>query len=322
MKRQTNDTAPSAMIARRIWLNGVRSLPEQRLELRVVVVSLRGGSRLLARGDGRHAPPEHGIRGAEERADGHDGGRHGVQSRLREQGIGLLPDVREPELREGHGGEVEDARPARLVLAVDVVHVLRRVFRRCACGPSASISSRVPKRRQSAGQALTHAGVRMVSRKLLVSAFVRAVPLRETGAGWLVRSAQCVHFSIFGASLSHSAVGTPHGQAEDAVPAADALVGVVRRRAVGLPFERRRRAGRLARGLEAVEAPPHREDPGEVLGRALDLELVGRDERQRLRAQRRRVLEAELPLRARSPRRPSRSTACRPPGRRGSRCTS
>ncbi len=28
MKRQTNDTAPSAMRARRIWLNGVRSLPE------------------------------------------------------------------------------------------------------------------------------------------------------------------------------------------------------------------------------------------------------------------------------------------------------
>ena len=53
----------------------------------------------------------------------------------------------------------------------------------------------------------------IVSRKLLVSAFVRAVPLRETGAGWLVRSAQCVHFSIFGASLSHSAVGTPHGHA-------------------------------------------------------------------------------------------------------------
>ena len=166
-------------------------------------------------------------------------------------------------------------------------------MRSCAL---ASISSRVPKCRQSAGQALTHAGVRIVSRKRLVSACVRAVPLRETGAGWAVRSAQCVHFSIFGARLSHSAVGTPHGQAQHAVPAADALVGVVRRRAVRLPFERRRRAGRLARGLEAVETPPHREDPGEVLGRALELELVGRDERQRLRAQRRRVLEAELAL--------------------------
>ncbi len=78
---------------------------------------------------------------------------------------------------------------------------------------SASMSSRVPKRRQSAGHALTHAGVMMVSRKRLVSACVRAVPLRETGAGWSFLSAQCVHFSIFGASLSHSAVGTPHGQA-------------------------------------------------------------------------------------------------------------
>ena len=83
-------------------------------------------------------------------------------------------------------------------------------MRLCA---SARRSSRVPNFRQSAGHALTHAGVMIDSIHALVSSFVSAVPFRWSGAGWLVRSAQCVHFSIFGARLSHSAVGTPHGHA-------------------------------------------------------------------------------------------------------------
>ena len=167
-------------------------------------------------------------------------------------------------------------------------------MRSCAL---ASISSRVPKCRQSAGHALTHAGVRIDSIHALVSSFVSAVPLRESGAGWLVRSAQCVHFSIFGARLSHSAVGTPHGHAHTQYRqpmhlSASYVVGPS-----GCRLERRRRTGRLARRLEAVEAPAHREDPREVLGRlamTLALDLVRRDERQRLGAQRRRVLETEL----------------------------
>ena len=164
---------------------------------------------------------------------------------------------------------------------------------------SASISSRVPKWRQSAGQALTHAGVRMFSRKLLDSAGVSAVPLRETGAGWLVRSAQCVHFSIFGASLSHSAVGTPHGQARTQYRqpmhlSASYVVGPSGCRSSAVVGQADSHAGsRQWKHRRIVKT--HARSFGRA-AMTLALDLVGRDERQRLRAQRRRVLEAELPL--------------------------
>src|SRR5262245_36103858 len=78
---------------------------------------------------------------------------------------------------------------------------------------SASISSRSPNRSASAGQALTQAGVEILSRNPLLSIWVSGAPLRAVATGWLTRSAQCVHFSILGARESHCAVGTSHGQA-------------------------------------------------------------------------------------------------------------
>jgi hypothetical protein len=40
-----------------------------------------------------------------------------------------------------------------------------------------------------------------------------AWPLNAIGTGCSMRSAQCVHFEIFGACEFHSEVGTSHGQA-------------------------------------------------------------------------------------------------------------
>ena len=53
----------------------------------------------------------------------------------------------------------------------------------------------------------------MRSTKLLPSSSDSGFPLNAIGTGCSVRSAQCVHLSIFGASLSHSAVGTSQGHA-------------------------------------------------------------------------------------------------------------
>ena len=74
------------------------------------------------------------------------------------------------------------------------------------------------------------------------------------------------------------------------------LVDVVRHRTVGLPVERRRRAGGDAGRLQAVEAPLHDEGGFHASRLLRVLHLVERDERVRLRAERRRVLEAQLVL--------------------------
>ena len=47
----------------------------------------------------------------------------------------------------------------------------------------------------------------------LFSASETAWPLNAIGTGCATRSAQCVHFEIFGASEFHSEVGTSHGHA-------------------------------------------------------------------------------------------------------------
>src|SRR5436190_21268234 len=86
----------------------------------------------------------------------------------------------------------------------------RSAMRLCA---SASISSRVPYSRASAGHAFTQAGVSMLPAKRLLSASFVACPLNEIGSGCATRSEQCVHFEILGASEFHSAVGTSQGHA-------------------------------------------------------------------------------------------------------------
>src|SRR5690349_6468787 len=81
---------------------------------------------------------------------------------------------------------------------------------------SASISSRVPYRRASAGQAFTQAGIAIVLANCLAPASSSGdvgLPLNDTAGGWRARSAQCVHFEIFGDREFHSAVGTSHGHA-------------------------------------------------------------------------------------------------------------
>src|SRR5262249_23012709 len=81
---------------------------------------------------------------------------------------------------------------------------------------------------------------------------------------------------------------------QHAIAAADALVRVVGDRSVGLPVEGGRRAGRNARGLQAVEAPAHDEGVAHPLRRLLVGSLVEGDECVGPGGERGRVLEAEL----------------------------
>ena len=67
--------------------------------------------------------PEEGVRGAEHGAHGHHRGRHGAERRLGEGRKGLLAVRREAEFLERHGRQVQHARPAQLLLSVDVVDV-------------------------------------------------------------------------------------------------------------------------------------------------------------------------------------------------------
>src|SRR5688572_626710 len=53
----------------------------------------------------------------------------------------------------------------------------------------------------------------MVLANCLAASSDSACPLNATGGGCTARSAQCVHFEIFGACEFHSAVGTSHGHA-------------------------------------------------------------------------------------------------------------
>ena len=86
------------------------------------------------------------------------------------------------------------------------------------------------------------------------------------------------------------------GTRQHAVAAADALVDVIRHRTVGLPLERRRRAGGDAGRLQAVEAPLHHVGGIQPSRLRRVLHLVERDERVGLRAEHRRVLEAQVGL--------------------------
>jgi len=60
---------------------------------------------------------------------------------------------------------------------------------------------------------LTQAGIAMVLANCFAASSDIGCPLNATGAGWAMRSAQCVHFEIFGERVFQSAVGTSHGHA-------------------------------------------------------------------------------------------------------------
>ena len=100
-------------------MNGRQQRAPERLEFDVAVVV--GVARIRH----RLSPlPEEGVRGAEQGAHGHHGGRHGAERRLGEGRKGLLPVRREAEFLERHSRQVQHARPAQLLLSVDVVDVL------------------------------------------------------------------------------------------------------------------------------------------------------------------------------------------------------
>ena len=123
---------------------------------------------------------------------------------------------------------------------------------------------------------------------------IAACSLNAIGTGCATRSEQCVHFEIFGAQRIPFRGRHVPGTRQLAVSAADALVVVVPDRTVGLSLERRRRARGDAGRLEAVEAPLHHERGFDASRLLRVLELVERDQRERLRAERRRILEAQV----------------------------
>ena len=53
----------------------------------------------------------------------------------------------------------------------------------------------------------------MLSMNRLPTSLATAFPLNATGTGCGARSAQCVHFEIFGVRVFHSEVGTSQGHA-------------------------------------------------------------------------------------------------------------
>ena len=210
--RATIETPQNAMRASRTQLNGVSSFSCSGSNSTWWPWSAAPG--VPGVGDRLDALAEEGVDGAEHGADRHDGGRHGPERRRGEPRERLLPERREPELLERHRGEVQHARSAQLLLSVDVVDVLVRAVVHALVGErehllAAAVAQGVGRTRLDArgsgdaspGSASSQSGE-------------RGLPVeRDRDAAGSVRSAQCVHLSIFGASLSHSAVGTSQGQA-------------------------------------------------------------------------------------------------------------
>ena len=248
--RATIDTPQNAMSARRSQLNGVSSF-------------WRSGSNSTwwpwsrsARRDRVRALPEEGVDGAERGADRHDGGRHGPERRRGEPRKRLLPVRREPELLERHRREVQHGRAAHLLLSVDVVDVLVRAVLDALVGErehlvAGSVAQGVRRARLDArrGRDRLEEPLGLVrGRRLPVERDRR----RLAGAVGAVRALVDLRRELVPLRGRH----VPR-TGEHAVPAADALGGVVGHRPVGLPVQRRRRTGRDAAGLQAVEAPPH-----------------------------------------------------------------
>ena len=269
-------------------------LAQEGLELDVAVVlgMLRRGRSVCH----RLSPlPEEGVRGAEQGAHGHHGGGHGVERRLGEGRKGLLSVRRKAELLERHSGQVQHARPAQLLLSVDVVDV-----------PVGPVGDALVRERQHllpgavaqgvGGARLDAGGSRDGLEELLARVVGQRLPVerdrhRLIGAVGAVRALR----DLRGARVPFRGRHVP-GTRQHAVAAADAVVGVVRHRTVGLPEERRRRARGDAGRLQAVEAPLHDEGRFDASRLLRVRRLVERDEGQRLRAERRRVLEAQLVL--------------------------
>ena len=206
-----------------------------------------------------------------------------------------FPERREPDLLERHRREVEHARAAELLLAVDMVDVLvgavadalLRDGQHLVAGP---VPQRIRGARLDAGRRRDRVeeALGLVGRSRLAVEGDRSGLARAVGA---VRALVDFRRELVPLRGRH----VP-GAREHAVAAADALVHVVGDGTVGLPVERGRRTGRNAAGLEAVEASPHHEGAVDAAGRLRIFELVEGDERVGLGRQGGRVLEAELGL--------------------------
>ena len=268
-------------------------LQGQALELHVVSAVARGRAR-----DGQRPLAERSVERAEQGAERHDGGRHGPERRRGEPREGLLPERREPDLVEGDPGEVQHARPAELLLAVDVIDVpLGTIGLPLLRERQHLVASPVAKRVGGAGLDArgSHDGVDEALG--LVFGGGRAVELdrdRLVRAVGAVRALLDLRRELVPLRGRHVPRARQH-----AVAAADALVDVVGDGTVRLPVQRRRRTGRDAAGLQAVEAAPHHEvgiEPARLLRIHV---LVERDQRVRLGGERRRILESELGLQLR-----------------------
>src|SRR5476649_517432 len=73
--------------------------------------------------------------------------------------------------------------------------------------------SRSPNSSAPAGHDFTQAGSELMAARSAASADARIWPLNSSGGAKAKRSWHMSHLEIFGASESHSAVGTPQGQA-------------------------------------------------------------------------------------------------------------
>ena len=264
--------------------------------------------------------PEEGVHGAEHGAHADHGGGNGAERRRAEGRKGLFPVRREAEFLERHPREVQHARPAQLLLSVNVIDV--------PVGPVGDALVRFGQHlvacavEQGVGRArLDAGGGRDASGEPLALGVGDRLPVERdrhrlrdaVGAVRALRDLRRERVPFRGRHVP--------GTRQLAVSAADALVVVVRHRTVVLPVERRRRAGGDAGRLQAVEAPLHHEGGFHASRLLRVLKLVERDERVGLRAERRRVLEAQIGLQLGLLAILSRSTACRPPGTPGSRCS-
>ena len=266
-------------------LKGVSSVVPERLEFDVPAGV---GHRL-------NPLPEEGIGGAEHSADGDHGGGDGAERLVVERRKGLFAVRREPEFLERHSRQVQHARAAQLLLSVDVVDVLvgpvgdPLVRQRQHLVPG-SIAQGVGGTRLDAGWN-RHGVGELPGRILGQRAPVERDRRRLNGAVGAVRALGDLRRARIPVRSWH----VP-GTRQHAVAAADALVDLVRHRTVGLPLKRRRRAGGDAGRLQAVQAPLHHVGGIQASRLRRVLHLVERDERVRLRAQHRRVLEAQVGL--------------------------
>ena len=290
-KRATNETAPNAMSSRRTQLNGVSSALRRGSNstwpwwacLDAADASATACARFRKKA---YAAPSRAPTAI-------TAGGTAPSAVLVKAGNGFSPYVGKPSFSNGTRRQVQHARPAQFLLAVDVVDVLVGPVGDALVRERQHLVARAVA--QGVGRARLDAGGNRHGVGELLGRFERQrLPVerdrrRLRGAVGAVRALGDLRRARVPIRGRH----VP-GTRQHAVPAADAVVDVVRHRTVGLPVERRRRARGDAGRLQAVEAPLHDEGRFHASRLLRVLELVERDERERLRAERRRVLEAQV----------------------------